>query len=74
MLLLFRMLGFVRMMKVSRLIRVICIMMLLANTNKFKVFTTLTDLKQTHDQVMKHQYAIQAGVFLKVCAVAISMI
>jgi len=65
------MLAIVRMMKVSILIRVIFIMMLFANTNKFKVFMTLTDLKKKYYQVMKHQYAIQAGVFLKVFAVAI---
>ena len=64
-------LVFVRMMKVSSLICVICIMMVYVNTNKFKVFMTLTDLKQKYYQVMKPQYAIQAGVFLKVCAVAI---
>ena len=67
----FIILAFVRMMNVSLLIRVVCIMLLFANTNKFKVFMTLMDLKKKYDQVMKHQYAIQAGVFLKVFAVAI---
>ena len=64
-------LAFVRMMKVSILIRVICIMKVCANTNKFKVFMTVTGLEKKYYQVMKHQYAIQAGVFLKVFSVAI---
>ena len=67
----FKILAFVRMMNVSILIRVIFIMMLFANTSKFKVFMTLTDLKKKYYQVMKHQFAIQAGVSLNVFAVAI---
>ena len=59
------------MMKVSLLIRVICIMKVYANTKKFKAFMTVTEVKKKYDQVMKHQYAIRAGVLVKVFAGAI---
>ena len=59
-------------MKTSMLILVfLLIMMLLANTNKFKVLMTVTDVKMKYDLGMKHKYAIQVRVFLKVFAVAI---
>ena len=68
----FLIVAFVRLMKVSILILVfLFITMLFVNTNKFKVLMTMTDVKMKYYLGMKHQYAIQVRVFLKVFAVAI---